>query len=181
MSVADRRSIKQAHEQFHVANFLKWLNSTYRTDYVVVAEPDPPEAIIRSSRRTRWVEVTTAFLNSEFAQDVVSYATPGEEHKSIDGKLIVGPDEQFAHSFVDVVKKKLQKRTYAKFAQDYGPGFLIVPIHNPLFDQTTFDFMKRIWAETRVNDLGYFSSVRFAYRFGYDWKLHLWPRTGHLT
>jgi len=181
MPVADRRPIKQAHEQFHVANFLGWLNGTYRTDYVVIAEPDPPEAIIRSSRGTKWVEVTTAFLNSAFAQDIMSYATPGEQHKSTSGNLIVGPDEQFAHTFVDAVRKKLEKKTYAKFAEEFGPGFLIVPIHNPLFDQTTFDVMKRVWAKTRINDLGYFRSIRFAYRFGDDWKLHLWPKTGHRT
>lgn len=111
----------------------------------------------------------------------MSYATPGEEHKPISGELIVEPDEQFAYGFVDVVKKKLEKKTYAKFAEEYGPGFLIVPIHNPAFDQTTFDFMKRVWAKTKINDLGYFRSVRFSYRFGPGWKLHLWPKTGHLT
>lgn len=64
-----RRDTQQAHERAQVGAFVAWLNSRYRANYEVVAEPNPPEAIIRSGRTTRWVEVTDAFWSDEFAQD----------------------------------------------------------------------------------------------------------------
>ena len=71
----DRRPIKQAHERAKVAIFLQWLNARYGAHYTVLAEPDPPEAIIRSGRTTRWVEVTDAFWSGAFAKDEYSYIT----------------------------------------------------------------------------------------------------------
>ncbi|MDH5766156.1 MAG: hypothetical protein OEZ38_09080 [Gammaproteobacteria bacterium] len=174
--MANRKPIKQAHEHFHVENFLNWLNHAYRTDFKVIAEPDPPEAIIKSSRRTSWVEISTAFLNSAYAQDVLSYATPGETHKSIAGGLTISPDEQFAHSLVGVIKKKLEKKSYFPFYEKYGPGYLVIPIHNPFLDEESMKRAKAVWSRTIINDFGYFRSIRVAYKSLGDWKLKLWKR-----
>lgn len=174
--MANRKPIKQAHERFHVENFLKWFNQAYRTDFRVIAEPDPPEAIIRSSIRTRWVEVSTTFLNSDFAQDVLSKITPGEDHKGIAGNLIVDPDYQFAHSLVSVIKKKLEKDTYRPFFEQYGPGYLVVPIHNPFLDNASMLCAKSVWLDSNIDDRGYFKSIRIAYRSMGNWKLKLWKK-----
>ena len=56
-----RRSVKQQHERAVVQDFLAWWNARRGTQFKVIAEPNPPEAIIRSARATRWVEVTDAF------------------------------------------------------------------------------------------------------------------------
>lgn len=79
----NRRPVHQAHERAQVAVFLKWFNARYRANFSVVGESDPSEAIIRSGRTIRWVEVTDAFWSDDFARDEYSYATPGEVHKPI--------------------------------------------------------------------------------------------------
>lgn len=174
--MTNRKPVKQAHERFHIENFLDWFNQAYKTDYKVIAKPDPPEAIIRSSKRTSWVEVSTAFLNSEFSQDVFSYATKGEEHKSISGRVTYNPDEQFAHSLVGVIKKKLEKKTYLEFYEKYGLGYLVIPIHNPFLDEASMSYAKKVWSKTKVNDCGYFRSIRVAFRSQGNWKLKQWKR-----
>lgn len=98
-----RRNIQRAHEQAQVGLFVSWLNARYRARYEVVEEPNPPEAIIRSGRTARWVEVTDAFLTDAFAQDEYSYATPGENHRPIGSGPFIDSDVQFAIKFVDVV------------------------------------------------------------------------------
>jgi hypothetical protein len=117
-----RRDTQQAHERAQVAAFVAWLNSRYRARYEVVAEPNPPEAIIHSGRTNRWVEVTDAFWSDAFARDEYSYATPGEKHKPIGNGPFVGPDANFAARFVDVVRKKLEKKSYLPSTETYGPG-----------------------------------------------------------
>ena len=91
--MVDRRPVQQADERFFVEQFLNWFNHAYRSNFQVVSEPNPPEAVIRSSRTTRWVEVSTAFWNSAYAQDLYSFATPDEEHKPVEP----GPYSEMEH------------------------------------------------------------------------------------
>jgi hypothetical protein len=136
-----------------VAAFVAWLNSRYRARYEVVAEPNPPEAIIHSGRTNRWVEVTDTFWSDAFARDEYSYATPGEKHKPIGNGPFVGPDANFAARFVDVVRKKLEKKSYLPSTETYGPGYLLVPIMYPLFNSHSLRNMKEAWSHTRIEDL----------------------------
>ena len=161
--MADRHPIKKAHERFYVDQFLKWFNCAYRCDFRVVSEPEPPEAIISSSRTTRWVEVTTAFWNQAYAKDLFSYATPGEGHKPIGSGPYEGIDKQFARSFASVVRKKLEKKSYIPFRDEYGAGYLIVPIKHIWFDGHTVTLMRSAQQEHPVNDLGCFRSIYIAY------------------
>lgn len=161
-----RRAIQQAHERAQVEAFITWLNSRYGARYEVVAEPNPPEAIIRSGRTTRWIEVTDAFWSDAFAQDECSYATPGETHTPIENGPFVAPDAQFAARFVDAVRKKLEKRSYLRSLQDYGPGYLVVPIMYPLFNSHSLWHMKQTWARAQINDLGCFRSIYMSVQMG---------------
>lgn len=161
-----RRAIQQAHERAQVEAFIAWLNSRYGARYEVVAEPNPPEAIIRSGRTTRWVEVTDAFWSDAFAKDEYSYATPGEKHKPIGNGPFVGPDAQFAARFVDVVQKKLEKTSYLPIVQAYGEGYLVVPIMYPLFNSNSLRYMKQAWNRTPINDLGCFRSIYMSVQMG---------------
>lgn len=163
----DRRQyIKQAHERAQVAAFIGWLNSRYRAKFEVINEPNPPDAIIRSGRTTRWVEVTDAFWSDAFAKDEYSYVTPGENHTPMGKGPFVDPDVQFAARFVDVVRKKLEKRSYLSSMQEYGPGYLVVPIMYPLFDSLSLYFMQEAWRHTYIEDLGCFRSVYMSFRMG---------------
>lgn len=160
----DRRSIKKADERFHIRNFVEWLNSTYRCHYRVTAEPEPPEAIIQSKSKTSWIEISTAFLDQTHARDTMSQATPGEQPTGGNRRLIIGPDEMAASNLVSVVKKKLEKASYASVAREYGPGYLVIPIRNPLFDNHTLECIKKEWANATINDRGYFRSVRLTFQ-----------------
>lgn len=172
--VSSRRLVQIDHERFVVSTFLNEINRRHRSTYRVVEEPNPPEAIIRTGRITRWVEVTTAFWNDAFAKDVFSYATPGEMHKPISEGPYVGPDAMFARRFVSVVKQKLEKASYEKVRAKYGKGYLVVSIQYPLFGRDTGVFMQRAWAEQTINDRGCFRSIYFLRRAFKDYALELW-------
>ena len=173
--MVDRRPIQQAHERAYVDHFLDWFNRAYRSDFKVVSEPNPPEAIIRSSRSTRWVEVSTAFWNEAYAKDLYSYATPSEAHKPVGHGPFQDMDNAFAGNFVSVVKKKLEKKSYATWRDQHGPGYLVVPIKHPWFDGQTVGYMKDAWAASTINDLGCFRSVYIAFPSSNAIKLSRWP------
>lgn len=161
--MAGRRDVQQAHERAQVALFLRWFNQRYRAHFEVIAEPKAPEAIIRSGRTTRWVEVSTAFWSDAYAQDEYSHATPGETHKPIDDGWFMGMDAQFSQRFVSVVKKKLERTSYLTTMNTHGRGYLVVPVLFPFFDELTMVRMRREWVTQQVEDLGCFRSVFISY------------------
>lgn len=159
-----RRSVQQQHEYAVVQDFLAWTNARRGTQFKVIAEPNPPEAIIRSVRVTRWVEVTDAFWTDAYAQDLYSHATPGEEHKPLKGGPFCGMDETFAHRFVQAVANKLKKPSYLPFLEKHGKGFLLVQINHPWFNGRTVCEMKDHWlAKQPVQNLGCFKDVYIAF------------------
>jgi hypothetical protein len=174
--MADRRPVQQSHERFFVEQFLNWFNSVYRSNFQVVCEPNPPEAVIRSSRTTRWIEVSTAFWNTAYARDLYSFATPYEKHKPVAPGPYRSMDENFARNFVSVLKKKLEKTSYVPWRDKYGPGYLIVPIKHPWFDGETVRLMKEAWADCLVNDIGCFRSVRIAFPSLNKIRFFRWPK-----
>jgi hypothetical protein len=160
----DRRPTKQNHERAHVSSFVNWFNCEYHTDFKVESEPQPPDAVLRSSSgSTCWVEVSSAFLNEDYAKDLSSFATPGEAHKPYCYRPLQEPepDNNFARRFARVVKNKLEKKSYVPCKKMYGRGYLVVPIMYPLFNEQTIQAMNPAWAPSAstVNDLGCFSSV----------------------
>lgn len=169
-----RHAVKQAHERYQVRLLLEALNYRHRSRYVVISEPEPPEAIIKSDRTTRWVEVVTVYLNRDFAKDLNSFATEGEIHHCSSGRLIIGPDEEFSQNFVSVVGAKLEKKTYAEFRDQYGPGYLLVSIQNPLFGDDTLRTISEHWRESRINDQECFRSIYLAYRAERGYKIRKW-------
>lgn len=169
-----RRAVQEAHERFNIEVFLGELNRRHRSSYRVTSEPNPPEAIIQSQKRTSWVEVTSAFMNRQFAEDAWSFATPGETHRPMPKGVIVGPDAQFAENFVSVVKKKLEKRSYEAFRDKHGPGYLLVSVQYPLFGGDTPRFMRRAWAATAFADLGCFRSIYLIIRAFSGYRVVRW-------
>lgn len=173
--MADRRPIQQAHERAYVEHFLNWFNRAYRSDFQVISEPNPPDAVIRSSKTIRWVEVSTAFWNEAYAKDLTSYATPGEDHKPVGPGPFHDMDKEFAQSFISVVKKKLEKKSYVFWHEQHGPGYLLIPIKHPGFDEQTITSMKDAWQNCRINDLGCFRSVYIAFPSHNQIRFSRWP------
>jgi hypothetical protein len=162
--MVDRRPIQQQHERAIVRDFLAWLNARRGTQFKVIAEPNPPDAIIQSVRATRWVEVTDAFWTDTYAQDLYSYATLGEEHKAVAPGPFSGMDGSFASRFVQAVANKLKKRSYLPLLEKYGEGYLLVLMNHPWFDGGTVREMKDLWRSKQpVQNLGCFKDVYIAF------------------
>lgn len=175
MSVA-RDKVKRDHELYNIREFLDWHRQRYKSAFRIVERPDPPDAIIRSGRTVRWVESTTAFWNKAYARDEYSYATPGEVHKPMPKvPFHVGPDEVFAANFIDLVRQKLEKTSYEKFRDQYGPGYLVVRVMYPLFGAWTMQLMKDAWMRALVTDKGCFRSVYIAFRSRNGLAFMRWP------
>lgn len=173
--VNKHRIVQEAHEWFTVSLFLESFNRRYHSNFAVVEKPNPPEAIIRSGRMTRWVEVTTAYWNKSFAIDVRSYATEGEIHRPIGDGVFVSPDSEFSENFVSVVKKKLEKPNYAKFRDSYGPGYLVVSVQYPQFREHTMRYIAKAWSSLVLNDQGCFRSIYLTYRTSTGrYRVSLW-------
>jgi hypothetical protein len=170
----NRRVTQEAHERFNVSTFLDEINRRHRASYRVVEEPNPPEAIIQSKGKTSWVEVTSAFMNRSFAVEAWSHATPGERPRPMPSGVIVGPDAQFAASFAETVKKKLEKKSYEPFRDRYGPGYLVVSVQYPLYGRDTPGFMERAWQGTQVEDRGCFRSIYLVVRRYRGYQVILW-------
>lgn len=172
--VNNRDLIKKAHEKFQANLFLEYFNHRYHTNFRVISEPDPPDAIIQSKNTTRWIEITTAYWSTEFAKDVNSYVTKDEIHKPIHDGGYACPDALFAINFVDVIKKKLAKIEYKKFAKSYGKGYLVVSIQYPLFDVKSLRYVHKEWQKSFVIDAGCFKSIYIVYRSSEGYKVKLW-------
>jgi len=176
LQMPDRRPVQQAHERAFVNHFLNWFNHAYRTNFEVVDEPNPPEAIIRSSRTTRWIEVSTAFWHGAYARDIYSLATPDEAHRPISPGPYRNMDSEFAENFVSVVKNKLEKRSYLSSFEAHGPGYLIIPIKYPWFDRQTVQVMKEAWLDSTINDLGCFRAIYIPFQSKNVIKFYRWPK-----
>ncbi|MDH4395254.1 MAG: hypothetical protein QE278_06225 [Limnobacter sp.] len=169
-----RSTIKEKHERFQVGLLINELNRRHRASYRVIAEPDPPEAIIQSGRTTRWAEVVTAYWNDSYARDLNSYATPGEAHVSVGNGPFINMDEEFALKFVAAVKAKLEKNGYVPFRDKYGPGYLLVSIHYPFLNSGSMALVEKMWAQTAVHDLGCFRSVYVTFRIFEGYRVVRW-------
>lgn len=169
-----RSAIKEKHERYQVGLLIQELNRRHRASYKVVAEPDPPEAIIQSGKTIRWAEVVTAFWNDAYARDLNSYATPGEAHVSVGNGPFMNMDQEFASKFVKSVKSKLEKKGYIPFRETYGPGYLVVSIHYPFLAADTMQLVEDEWALTTVNNLGCFRSVYVTFRVFKGYRVVRW-------
>jgi hypothetical protein len=156
----NRKHIKKEHERAIVDNFLAYYNQANGTQFIVDSEPEPPEAIAKYCENYIWLEVTDAFWSDEYAKDLYSYATSGEEHIPVSPGPYLNMDEQFAQRFVQVLTTKLSKLSYKPYYEAYGLGILLIGMQNPFFNETTQKWMQSLRKATdSEDDLGYFGSV----------------------
>ena len=173
--MANRALVKKRHEDAVLEDFVAFLNHRFKARYSIEARPDPPEAIIRGSRRRRWVEVADVFYSRDYAHDILSYATPGERHHDTSGIVQYDVDGKLARQFVSILQKKVMKKSYLSFRERYGPGLLLLVINHPWFDDRTVWYMKNATrAASWEKDLGCFSSVYFSFRLGSGWSYKRW-------
>ena len=171
---SSRRAIQEAHERFHVGLLLRRLKHNHRAEYTVLSEPNPPEAIITTGKRTSWVEVVTAFWNDAYAKDQYSYATPGERHVPVGEGVFMDMTPAFARNFTRAVQGKLSKESYLPFKDRYGPGYLVVAVQFPFFGRDAFDWIEKEWESSQFINLGCFRSIYLAVPHMNDYALIRW-------
>ncbi|MDF7809649.1 hypothetical protein P4E94_19580 [Pontiellaceae bacterium B12219] len=161
----DRKPIKDAHERFIVDQFIQWWEKETQEQFEVISRPEPPEAIIESSKRKSWIEVTDTFYSDEWAKDLYSKATPEENHIPMEEGFHYGMDEQTAIRFSSLLKQKLSKTSYKKTFDLYGAGILIVVMKSPWFDAETCKMMREACNQTDwTSNKGYFDQVYLSFR-----------------
>jgi len=74
-----RKSIKNGHENYVATQFLGWYNKRYRGNYIIIAKPDPPDAIATSNRKTIWIEHGDIYRSWDEAREEYSAVVPGEK------------------------------------------------------------------------------------------------------
>ena len=169
-----RSLIKKKHERYQVGLLIKELNRRHRSAFEVVDMQDPPDAIIRSGRTIRWVEVVTAYWSDAYARDLNSYATPSERHMPVGSGTFMNMDDQFASKFIAVLKSKLEKDEYVPFREKYGSGYLVVSIQHPFLDAQTFECIREEWLRVKVDDQGCFRSVYVTFPVSKGYRVFRW-------
>ena len=97
--------------------------------------------------------------------------------KSITPSAIsLSPDAKFSAQFASVVKKKLEKTSYAPVSERYGKGYLVVSIQYPLFHKGSHRHMHKALSALAINDQLHFRSIYLAYRVFDGYNVVLWRR-----
>jgi hypothetical protein len=159
-----RAPVQKQHERAVMLDFLEWYNCENDTDFAIYTEPDPPDALIKDGEVKRWLEVADAFYSNEWAKTQMSHVTPGEENHPWSGGRQMNMDEKIANRCVDILRKKLTKKTYKPFAAEFGPGILLMTLQYPWLSAETFeDIDRRCSKADWSGDLMCFSDVYLVY------------------
>jgi hypothetical protein len=133
-----RKPAKRAREEGIINEFRQWLNQEQSTDYQLAACPDPPDAILRSSRGTSWIEHADVLRNKNEAHELFSMMNRNESPYKHPGLAIDGYDA-LPDAFISTLQSKLQKESYDGVKNEYGPGILLLCEMDPLFDEWTLN------------------------------------------
>ena len=133
-----REQAKRAREEGIIKEFIELLNQEQSADYKVISRPDPPDAILRSSRGSLWVEHADILRNKEEAHELFAMMNPAEPSYRHQGLAIKGYDG-LADAFIAILHSKLNKASYDGARNEHGPGLLVLSEMDPLFDEWTLE------------------------------------------
>lgn len=159
-----RKTIKNSHENYVINQFIAWYNKRHRTRYAIVDKPDPPDAIVRSSRRTQWIEHCDIYRNEEEAREEYSAIVPGERFVPHSEHPIFEPDKRTGSALLAAIANKLSKTSYEDYVIKYGKGILIANERDPLFSSTTIQAMRKILGTQIDIEASHFKSVYLGFR-----------------
>lgn len=162
-----REAVKQAHEDAVISEFLDWYNLANKSNFKLIAKPEPPDAIAKYLKKEIWIEHADIYRSAEEAREERSAVTPGEKPYNRQEHPIFEPDKRTANALIATLKKKIQKNSYEEWFKKYGGGFLILTERDPPFDQSTWDRINdELKKASFQNDKGFFESVYLGYRSG---------------
>jgi hypothetical protein len=160
-----RKIIKNSHEYYVVNQFISWYNKRHRTRYTIVAKPDPPDAIVRSKRRTQWIEHCDIYRHGDEAREEYSAIIPGERFVSHSEHPIFEPDDRTASALLTSIASKISKTSYEDHVKKYGKGILIANERDPLFSSSTIHTIKKRILGAQIDiEASHFKSVYLGFR-----------------
>jgi hypothetical protein len=166
----DRECIRRQHEAHVIKEFGLYLNQNQNDKFHILAQPDPPDAIIKNSQISAWIEHTQIFRSSEEAKEVYSSITPNEKPFKRNF-LIVEPDQRIANALFSSAYKKTHKPAYKDCSQNFGIGILLLDINDPLFDSHTLArIQNNLESDLSYIDDGYFDIMYLSIRTGNGYK-----------
>lgn len=170
------RQNKKAVEDFYIQAFIDWHRNAFRSSYKVIERPDPPDAIIQSKTKTSWIEISEAYWNSDWAQDINTYAASDQEYKPMSPGVKGSMDAAFANNLVGVISRKLSNNNYAKAFEKHGKGYLVVGIRYPfaIDSYTRFQIDKALASNYPIKNLGHFRRVMIARSLGDNVEFWRW-------
>jgi len=127
-----RNELKDEHELSVIDRFRVYIESK-GDSFNVLERPDPPDAIVEINGNKTWIEITDAFLCTEIAESITSYAADDVSHRPVPSKKkrVINPKEQFSSVLQKVILDKYKKQTMISTFNSYGYGILIIGIFNP--------------------------------------------------
>ena len=144
--MATRREIKSKHEAAVINAAVRTHNVQVRGAFEIESMPDPPDAMLSDGCKRIWLEHTDAFYPG-WAEHLTSYAASDKEHRPMRKGLHMDMDNILAGEFLEVVLKKLRKKTYTHLIKQFGPGILVVGLESPWLNADTFQSINNKWAE----------------------------------
>jgi hypothetical protein len=165
----NRNEIKDAHERSVVDSFARYLVGQGRT-LTVQGYPDPPDAMVELDGQPGWIEITDAFIGSEFARSLTSYAADDRVHIPVEQLSVMDPDANFSEVVRSVVEKKYAKASIGRIYERHGPGVLLVGLYSPfLGNEERAELIQRISAIRQQRD------GRFKEIYVYDQAHNFYP------
>lgn len=164
--MSDRRSLKSAHEDAVIQQFVDWLNIEKSTNYKITEKPDPPDALIVDGRKVTWVEQTDLYGSMDEARSEITYLSKVESHIPHDTDTpVMNPEINIASVLLDLMKDKLSKSSYIPYKKKYGKGYLVISERDPYFDRQTIEAIDLITENSLIpNDKRCFKGVFLAIR-----------------
>jgi hypothetical protein len=107
----------------------------------------PPDGLISSKHKTRWVEVVSVTQGEDW--DKYSHEIGDGLETALPKGPFMNPDKTFAKVFATRLARKLNKKSYEQLAATYGPGLLVLSVFYVFFDSHTMREIKR-----EINDRG---------------------------
>ena len=164
-----RHEVKDAHEKSVIDSFKMYLEEAGRT-LAVLSYPDPPDAIVELDNQSTWLEVTDAFIGSDFARSLTSYAAEDMAHIPTKRKAILDPDARFAEIVQSVVEKKYAKASISNIYRSNGAGVLLVGLFSPFLGEPERNELIRCLSGIRSQRDGRFKEI-----YVYDQSHNFYP------
>lgn len=164
-----RREVKDAHEKSVIGSFTRYLAGVGRT-LTVHSYPDPPDAMVELDSQRTWIEVTDAFIGSDFARSLTSYAADDMVHFPTERKVILDPDARFIEVVQSVVEKKYMKASISNIYRSNGAGVLLVGLYSPFLGSEERAEVVQCLSEIRKQRDGRFKEI-----YVYDQSHNFYP------